>query len=74
MRKKQTIAKEVMICGFEVPLPYMIGPWCAARHHYAWMIGPDGNIYKCLSDFGRQKSIVEGLLILYADKFLQGDR
>lgn len=128
------LAKEAMTCGFEVPLPYMIGPWCAARHRYAWMIGPDGNIYKCLSDFGRQKSIVgnidngingdleitkrsdtkiqqclskncnlvpicgggclferristdelcpkellqtinEGLLILYADKLLQGDR
>lgn len=36
----------------------MIGPWCAARHHYSWMIGPDGNIYKCLSDFGREESVV----------------
>ena len=52
------LAKEAMMCGFEVPLPYMIGPWCAARHRYAWMIGPDGNIYKCLSDFGRQESVV----------------
>jgi len=62
------LAKEAMACGFEISLPYTIGPWCAARHRYAWMIGPDGSIYKCLSDFGRRESIVGNI-----DNGINGD-
>jgi uncharacterized protein len=39
--------------GFEIADEFMIGPWCAARHPNTWMIGPQGELYKCTCDLGR---------------------
>lgn len=44
--------------GFELPNQYGIGPWCIARNPHAWMVGPDGEVYKCLSMVGRSEGVV----------------
>jgi uncharacterized protein len=44
------VAKEL---GFEIENEFMIGPWCAARHPNVWMVGPQGELYKCACDLGR---------------------
>jgi uncharacterized protein len=44
--------------GFETPTQMTNGPWCIARHPHAWMIGPEGEIYRCLSLVGRDEGIM----------------
>lgn len=40
---------------------YAVGPWCIAKNPHAWLIGPDGEMYKCLSMVGRSDGIVGNL-------------
>ncbi|MBU2595812.1 radical SAM protein [Patescibacteria group bacterium] len=44
--------------GFQPPGELIVGPWCVARHPHAWTVGPDGEIYKCLSTVGRPEHVV----------------
>lgn len=52
------LARTAIDHNIEIVDEFIIGPWCAGRHPYAWLIGPDGSIYKCLGDFGRKEAVV----------------
>ena len=52
------VARAAKARGLRIPEEFVIGPWCVARHPHAWTIGPDGEIYKCLSTVGREDGIV----------------
>lgn len=52
------VARAAKSRGLRIPEEFVIGPWCVARHPHAWTIGPDGEIYKCLSTVGRDDGVV----------------
>lgn len=54
-RQYLSLIKIAKSLGYETYDEMMIGPWCAARHQHAWMIGPQGDVYKCACDLGRDE-------------------
>lgn len=50
--------------GFRMPELFLLGSWCISKRKYSYIIGPEGEIYKCLSGIGR-KEFVEGNLLSY---------
>ncbi len=52
------IAAIAKASGFEILDQLAFGPWCIARHPNAWMVGPNGEIYRCLSMVGRDDGIL----------------
>jgi len=52
------IASVVKSAGFEIIDQLAFGPWCIARHPNAWMVGPKGEIYRCLSMVGREDGVM----------------
>jgi radical SAM protein with 4Fe4S-binding SPASM domain len=53
--------KSALSFGFEPAEELIVGPWCVARHPHAWTIGPDLEIYKCLSMVGRPDGVIGNL-------------
>ncbi|MEO0264537.1 MAG: hypothetical protein ABIM17_04710 [candidate division WOR-3 bacterium] len=47
-----------------MPELFLLGSWCISKRNYSYIIGPEGEIYKCLSGIGR-KEFVEGKLLSY---------
>ena len=62
-------ATEAKKRGIVIPDEFIVGPWCVARHPFAWTIGPDGELYKCLSTVGR-KDMTVGNIPDYPSKHL----
>lgn len=52
------VARLAQTYGFQIPETMATGPWCIARHPNAWMVGPDGEIYRCLSMVGREEGVL----------------
>jgi len=47
--------KQARDLGFEIPIEYVVGPWCVATEKHTIILQPNGNLQKCNSTVGRSE-------------------